>query len=591
MALWLVQFALLSSATAGEIWFDDLVTPPQPTADGLHALGRFVRQVVSDDPESVDPFPAGWREDKAPRIVFVSLSDGLRRAGVGCGADRGLAAALGKAIVAARRDFVDNEPIRWVRVDIVDQVLTLPGGTEPLPASQWSRLRTGLASNRQIGLALLPEELVANRLLYPKGDLRRAAVAVYLTRHPQRGRPADDGRRWDEGRVYRFTTIGVFHDEAGAVALARGVRHFDGSRKDEFDAAAEMGGRYLAQAVEQSGRFVYSYQPDSNSRSRQYNILRHAGSAYAILSVYQRTDAEPMLAAARRALAHLRSTVSPTRFRGQPLHGVVERSYIKLGGNALAILALTKYIEVTGDRTDLALAQQLAEFIVGVQGPNGRFVVHKARHFNGNASSTDFVSEYYPGETVLALMRLYAVDNDPRWLDAAAKSADYLINTRDRDSTLDTQIHDHWLLYGLNELHRSKPDPSYLAHTRRILATMHRAQHLANPADDWYGGYSVPPGATPTSTRTEGLASASQLLRDFGTEEQAAQALETTRLGAVFVLETQLLPEAAMFFPQPRRCVGGVPRSWADPEIRIDYVQHAISCWLAMADLLPDDAP
>ena len=573
------------------VWFDDLAAPPHLATEDQHALGRYVWLAVTAGTEVANTFPAEWQLDTEPRIAFVAVSDGVDPAGVGCGSGRGLAAAVDLAAATARAKLKSTRPVRWVRLDLVDTVLTQAAEPEPAPASVWSRRRTGLATDRSVGLALLPDELLANTLLDGAGRVRRSAVSLYARYHPHRARPSRDGRRWDDGAVHRFTTIGLSHDKQGTVPLVRGRRRLAPLERKDLEAAAGLGARYLAAAVDDGGRFVYSYRPDSNTVPRTYNVLRHAGSVYAMLEAYELTRHEPTLAAARRALTYLRSTVEPLTVGRRRLHGVVERRYVKLGGNALAVLALSKYVAVTADRTDLPLARQLAEFIVAVQLPDGRFRVHKAHHRTG--APTDFVSEYYPGEAVFALMRLYAVDPnpDPRWLDAAAKAAGHLIDVRDADATIETQIHDHWLLYGLNELHRAQPDPAYLAHTRRILAAMRLTQHVGDPDDDWYGGYYVPPGATATSTRTEGLAAACRLLRDFGTAAEAADALETATLGATFTLKRQLGPEAAMFFRRPQRALGGVPHSLANAEIRIDYVQHAISCWLAVAQLLPQESP
>ena len=70
------------------------------------------------------------------------------------------------------------------------------------------------------------------------------------------------------------------------------------------------------------------------------------------------------LDAINRALSYLRATVKQITIAGLQLDCVVERGHFKIGGNALAVLALSKYITVTGDRSDPGLARLLAEFKV-----------------------------------------------------------------------------------------------------------------------------------------------------------------------------------------------------------------------------------
>ena len=584
---WLWCAPASSLAADNTIWFDDLDEPLQLSTFDQSALGRAVWAYATEPGTDVDRLLATWHNDSAPRIVFVSVSNGVDSAQVAVGAGRGLAEAIRHAARQAITGLAGKKPVRWVRLDVVRDVLTLSSGTDAtvLP---WRRKMTGLASDRAVGLAMLPEELVAQRLVDEHGSVRRLVMAAYLLDHPNRGRPYKDLHPWHHGKIHRFTTVGAFCDESGTVPLVAGRRYDQPVRRDDLEAAARLAGRYLARCVMNTGRFVYSYRPCDDSTPSQYNMLRHAGTTYAMLEIHERTGDKSLLDAAIRAVDYLVSTVQPIAIEGSRQQWIVERGYAKLGGNALAVLALTKHVTVTGDRSHLPLAQKLAAAIISVQDADGRFSAHKVRQRDGVAST--FVSEYYPGEVIFALARLYSLDRDKRWLDAAAASTAYLINQREKGKSIDELIHDHWLLYGLNELHRHRPEDQYLTHTRRIVAAIRKAQHLDGPVDDWRGGYYMPPRSTPTSTRTEGLAAACSLLRDFGDDsDEANVVLDAARSGAAFVLQLQLRPESAMFFPNPQRCLGGVKGGLVNAEVRIDYVQHAASCWLGVARVITDD--
>ena len=575
-----------SRADDNTVWFDDLQEPPRLSTDDLSALGLAAWMYATEPGNDIDPLPVRWRNDSAPRIVFVSVSDGVDITQVAVGARRGLGQAIRHATRQAISRFGAQEPVRWVRLDLVSDVLTLSSGTEAT-ALPWRRKITGLASDRPVGLALLPEELIAQRLVDDYGSVRRLVMAAYLLGHPNRGRPPEKLRPWYHGKIHRFTTTGAFCDKSGVVPLREGRRYAVPVRRDDLEVAARLAGQYLTRCVADNGRFTYVYRAYDDSAPSQYNILRHAGTTYAMLEIHERTGDKPLLDAANRAIDYLVSTVQTIDIEGDQQQWVVERGNAKLGGNALAVLALTKHATVTGDRRHLPLAQKLAAAIVSVQDADGRFRVHRVRQRDGVVSS--FSSEYYPGEAVFALVRLYSLDQDERWLDTAAASTAYMINKRDKGKSIDELIHDHWLLYGLNELHRHRPDAQYLTHTRNIVAAIRKAQHRDEQVNDWSGGYYAPPRSTPTSTRTEGLAAACLLLRGFGEVDEASLVLDAARNGAAFVLQTQLCPESAMFFPNPQRCAGGVKKGLVNSEVRIDYVQHAVSCWLGVARVIPDD--
>src|SRR5699024_5282749 len=102
--------------------------------------------------------------------------------------------------------------------------------------------------------------------------------------------------------------------------------------------------------------------------------------------------------------------IKPLEVNGNDIKVVVEKDAQKVGGNALAIVALAKYTEVTGNNKHVPLMQDLASWIKEVQGDDGEFTVHKQRYSNGERF--DFVSHYYPGEAILALVRLYQVDKN-----------------------------------------------------------------------------------------------------------------------------------------------------------------------------------
>src|SRR5699024_9379784 len=62
---------------------------------------------------------------------------------------------------------------------------------------------------------------------------------------------------------------------------------------------------------------------------------------------------------------------------------------------------------------------------------------------------------YYEGEAVFALLRLYSLDKQDRWLEEARKSLDYFI---EKDYW---KHHDHWLSYAANEITDYIPEDKY----------------------------------------------------------------------------------------------------------------------------------
>jgi hypothetical protein len=380
-----------------------------------------------------------------------------------------------------------------------------------------------------------------------------------------------------------FRTTSFMKDEIGFRDVSRG-RDVTGYSKKDLENASKRAARYLAGMVEPSGRFVYRYDPLEDRNLGGYNILRHAGTLYSMLEHCQVARDKKVLEAASRALDYLLKQIHTIRRDGVEMACVVEDGEVKLGGNGLGALAVSKYIELTGDREYLPVLQKLCEWMVSVQDTSGRFVIHKQDFPDGPVS--DFRSSYYPGEAIFGLMRTFEIDGDSRWLKAADEAARYLITVRDRGLRNVQLPHDHWLLYGLNELYRHKKDTLFSNHAFRIAGAIRGAQNRNLAAGEWNGGFGFHPRSTPAATRMEGLGAAYRIALSAGDQKQQKALMDSLQQGNAFLLRTMIGPSWAMYMKNPARALGGVRESLENFEIRIDYVQHSLSAFLSMLSIL-----
>jgi hypothetical protein len=343
---------------------------------------------------------------------------------------------------------------------------------------------------------------------------------------------------------------------------------------------AEAAADYLARAVSANGKFRYSHDPRTGRTAKRYNILRHAGAILALLEASRAVGNQSYLEAAARALAFLDRKTE--RLDGGTCR-VVERGKAKIGGNALAALCYAKPETGRVVRTGEDRLRSLLGWIAEALNADGTFVFHKWDTAGERACS--FVSEYYPGEACLALVRGFEATGEERWLDAARRIAETRI---DQQRSIASPPHDHWLLYALDALDAVMPSARYVQHAAFLADAMLEAQHGDEAPPGWEGGYDVPPRSTPTSTRMEGLIAAARLARRHGAVDLERAALAGITSGLRFVARCQLgsarlKPGRASGTFDPR---GGVVRGCGDDEIRIDYVQHAISAYLGYRTLI-----
>ncbi|NLF08235.1 MAG: hypothetical protein GX594_09680, partial [Pirellulaceae bacterium] len=327
------------------------------------------------------------------------------------------------------------------------------------------------------------------------------------------------------------------------VAAATTERGTCGSHDEErYLEAAKLGGLYLVNHLDDSGRYVYEYDPEFDVISKHYNILRHAGTTYSLLELYEVTRDDKYLIAAEKALDYLLEQTIPCPCFATA-ECVVEDDIIKLGGNGLAVLAMAKHAGATGSHKYLSHAQKLAEYITSAQEEDGEFKIHTMGLLEGTVPN--YPCQYFPGEAIFALARLHQIDGNEKWINAAHKGAKWLIEVRDAGVSIDDLEHDHWLLYALNELHGDNADELYVKHSKKITDAILALQHkyYFGKIREWNGGYYAPPRSTPTATRSEGLAAAVQTFKRAGETKYAIKTQAAVRRGLDFQLKTQITPE------------------------------------------------
>jgi rhamnogalacturonyl hydrolase YesR len=354
--------------------------------------------------------------------------------------------------------------------------------------------------------------------------------------------------------------------------------------ESEYMRMARGGGDYLVRHFDtETGMFDYRYDPAADEvLGNSYNLLRHAGTAYALLELYEATGEASYRETAERAIEWLLAQKTPCPTHPE-LWCLYEGDSVKLGGSALAILAMVEHVRVTGDARYVAEAEELARWILHTQGQAGSFLIHKQ---DRDGAIADFTSMYYPGEAIFALARLREVTQDEQYDDAARRAALWLITVRDFGKPEHALPHDHWLLYGLNELNRHEHDQLFVLHAQRIARAITAAQHRTNVEASWVGGFYDPPSGTPTATRVEGLSAAHDLFIRNNVNTAAENARQTIELGTVFMKRVYIDKEKAEEFSSPVDAYGGFMESLEDTEVRIDYVQHAISALLGAERVL-----
>lgn len=513
--------------------------------------------------------------------VFFSASDGRERACVVHAVAPDFDTAWREGVVRLQRQLARRKlAVEWLRIDWVTAVETTTWAAlhQRLAATRRNYFRYGIAFDAGLETAFLEQELNANAMLYGGVDVAHAQVnqknfALYATSRFDKAPTLDFS---STAPAYVLSVRGVFCDAQGVFLLAgpglhAGRRELPELATGDVDALIVAGSNHLARQVRKSGQFHYGWFPCFDRPIATYNALRHASSVYAMLEAWELTPSPALKGAIDRALHYLVTDL----IRTLPLPDgdlaaflVDTGDEIKLGGNAVCLLALVKHAELTGERTHLALLEQLALGIRHMQdAASGRFV--HVLGFPDLGVRQDFRIIYYDGEAAFGLLRLYALTQDARWLAMVEQAFEHFIAAEH------WQAHDHWLAYCVNELTRYRSDERYYR-----FGLQNVADHL-----DF-----VLTRETTYPTLLELMMAAREMLERLAGEPALRHLLRAVDLEkfhraqefrAHYLLNGHFWPELAMYFKNPARIVGSFFIRHHAFRVRIDDVEHYLSGFVA----------
>jgi hypothetical protein len=522
--------------------------------------------IFSVDGPSVPTTLCAYRVHGAPRCSYgegASLTDAVRAAAEGLARDlpAGAVPLLAIDFETDRRDVTVGQP-----------------GHRPRDPGLW-----GWRWHHEQGVAVLPPAAVLALDVFGGDDeddkrFRPERLRDELLRRAPAELPPPD----EQTALVTYRSVSWVETDHGPLRTYRLHAHERAELGvDHLAQRAAWAAEHLASTVEADGKVRYLFDVSKGRELRGYNLLRHGGTTYSLLQAYQRFGHEPWLRAAEAAIGYLlrksKRDVRHGPYGGGETLWVDESSYVKLGGAGLALVMLSQHMVATGERTHLDDARAYARFLVSQQQQDGEFVYFAPRTPGGEAR--DRTSAYYPGEAILGLTKLYAIDPDPLWLQTAQRGADWLIDVRDEGKGPADLANDHWLMIALSHLVKHTGDPRYVEHSHKLAAAVaHQAERNARKVSthaDYYGSYYDPPRSTPAATRGEGLVAVLDTCEL--TERPCDEVLGLLQATVTHELWSQYTPDTVWWMPTPAEALGGFSGGIMDPDLRNDFTQHNLS--------------
>lgn len=527
---------------------------------------------------------SGDRSDSL--VMFFSFSDGLQRATVLHFSGKDIGEIWKKLADWRRKQKTSASQVRWLRVDWVAQRVEMSWEDclRRIQSVKRNYFRYGISLDTEFRLPFLEQELNANAMLYLGAAEAKAGLnEKNFTKYGSKRFPGKFALpESPHSKVALFTTKAMLFQPNGTQLRLNsytggkegrntGRRTIRKLNAPVVTSLIEQASQYLADQVDQSGRFTYGIHPCFDRDIRAYNTLRHASTTYSMLEAWEVTGNSELKEAIERSL-----TMLTTHFIHQhtlPSGEVAaylqeQNNEIKLGGNAVSLLALVKYTELTGDSRWSGLMDELAVGIEYMQDPDsGRF--NHVLEASDLRIKEPFRVIYYEGEAAFGLMRLYGHTKADRWLRVVERAFQHFIESEHWKS------HDHWLSYCVNELTMYRPKEEYYRFGLKNVS-----DHLNF----------VIGRITTYPTLLELMMAAHKMLLRLRRSDAFSHLLDEIDIDkfyraldarAHYLLNGFFWPEYAIYFKNPQRILGSFFIRHHSFRVRIDDVEHYLSGYCA----------
>lgn len=221
---------------------------------------------------------------------------------------------------------------------------------------------------------------------------------------------------------------------------------------NKLDTIISNGINRLIAMEEDNGKFIYGYNIMEGYEFTNYNILRHSGTIWSMIKYYQIKPNELLKNKIDTAIKYLISNIIVKNNNAYVVEN--KTNEIKLGGNALALITLSEYLNIFNNDEYFELAKKLATGIISMQNNDGSF--KHVLNLDGSIKE-NFRTVYYDGEATLALLKFYQVSNDITYFSHSQIAIDYFIlNNYNR-------YHDHWISYTMIEYLKYDSSDKYIS--------------------------------------------------------------------------------------------------------------------------------
>ncbi|MGI6393227.1 MAG: hypothetical protein ACOX2F_00585 [bacterium] len=374
---------------------------------------------------------------------------------------------------------------------------------------------------------------------------------------------------WQESKLTAFLTqdfiLGEGMEETKELAFSRTIVPVDSVSREDLVKSVDMAFEWYMKNQLESGRYMYTFFPSKDFEPNDDWGLRNLNAIFVLAEIARDRKDEKMIASVKRAIEDFRSSLkyeNGYKYVDWKKH----RPVSSIAGTAFLLGAMVELHEPSY-KEDMKM---MADAIISLQEESGRLKTDFYRPLK------DVDQLYYPGETLLALIRYYNLSKYEPALKTVEKAFDYYRKFWDTEENQQGPFVP-WQIRAYQEAYMVTKDKRHAEFVFDLMDWMlKRYPPLGKDAVPGRQGALSTQFAS-TAVYSEGLSQAYALaieLKDAKRIDSYGKALKGT-LG--YLLGLQFKPEDAYWVKRPDKVVGATAFRPDSNELRLDATYHAIS--------------
>jgi hypothetical protein len=328
----------------------------------------------------------------------------------------------------------------------------------------------------------------------------------------------------------------------------------------------DMQANWFVQNQKPRGDFYYGRYLEDGSELEGNNVVRQAGSLYSLAQYYKMSHRPDLKETLLKGFDYFSSHAKGEYGKEGQMIAIGDAT--RSNTSALFLLSLIEYTEAeqVSDAKMLSLMHDLAKYLVSTQQEDGKYIyIYPSEE-----------SAYNDGETMYALIRMYALTKEPLYLESVKRAFPYM-EKKYKDADINTSFFS-WGIQAFYYLYQAQPEEKYWEFIRDYSKKFMESQYYQIP-QQYYAHTSDKAPSWNVNVYMEGLAHTAKLAETKDSElyKELAPFL---RESVIYLMKLQFNHPLSSRRMKDKNLIGSICAYQNCTECtytRIDTVHHTLS--------------